>query len=103
VGINAWNLLQVRSALGLLPYNRSYMHLFLPSAATMGVTLLLRKNSVVFGHDWIAVLASAVVAYTVFGAIAVMLGLDADDRLIVKAIWLRVRGFFGPGTSEAQA
>ena len=101
-GINVWNLLQVRSALGLLPYNRSYAHLFLPSAATVAVTVLLRKNSAIFGHDWIAVLASAVVAYTVFGAIAVTFGLDADDRLIAKAILLRIRGIAGLGTAGAE-
>jgi O-antigen/teichoic acid export membrane protein len=102
MGINVWNLLQVRRALGLLPYNRSYTHLFLPSAATLGVTVLIRKNSATFGHDWIAVLASAVLAYTVFGAIAVMFGLDADDRLIAKAILLRIRGIVGRGSAGAE-
>lgn len=100
VGMNGWNLLQARSALGLSPYNRSYLHLLLPAVAMLGVTLLLKKNSAMFSHDWIAVGASTVTAYAVFGAILLMFGLDADDRLIASAVWLRVRGAVGLGPSE---
>jgi hypothetical protein len=101
VGMNVLNLLQARSALGLSPYNRSYVHLLAPAAAMVGATLLLRKNSAIFSHDWIAVGAAAIMAYTVFGGMVLMFGLDADDRLIANAVWLRIRGAVGLGPSEA--
>jgi O-antigen/teichoic acid export membrane protein len=100
VGMNAWNLLQVRLALGLSPYNRSYFHVLPPAAAAIGVTLLLKKNSALFGHDWVAVGVAIFLAYMVFGAIVLVFGLNEDDRLIANAIWLRVRGAVGRGPSE---
>ena len=101
VGVNGWNMLEVRKSLGLSAYNRSYAHLLLPAAAMLGVTLALKKVSTFFVHDWVAAGVAVFMAYAVFGAIILMFGLDADDRMIANAIWSRVRGALGMGSSEA--
>ena len=95
IGMNLWNLLEVRTALGLSPYNRSYLRLLPPAVATLGVVSLLKWKAGIFHHDWLAVGATGILAYIVFAAIVLGFGLDADDRLIVNAIWARVCGAFG--------
>jgi O-antigen/teichoic acid export membrane protein len=95
VGMNVWNLLQVRAALQLSPYNRSYLHLLAPTLAALAATLLLKKNAAVFHHDWFAVGMSLVVAYAVFASIIFVFGLDPDDRMIAGAVWSRLCGVFG--------
>ena len=94
VGVNAWNLLEVRKALGISPYNRGYLHLVLPTIAVLGVTLLLKKYSPMFNHDWLAVGVALGIGYCIFAAIVLVTGLDDDDRLIATAIWSRIRGTF---------
>jgi O-antigen/teichoic acid export membrane protein len=92
VGINAWNLWEVRKALRISPYNRSYLHLMIPAAAMLAVTVVMKKSMALFHHEWIAIGCALGLAYVVFSAVAVGFGLDADDRLIARAIWARVRG-----------
>jgi O-antigen/teichoic acid export membrane protein len=91
-GINLWNLLEVRTSLGLFPYNRSYLRLLPPTLAALAVILLLKRNAETFRHDWLTVSATTLAAYIVFATIVLAFGLDADDRLIANAIWSRVRG-----------
>jgi O-antigen/teichoic acid export membrane protein len=95
VGINLWNLLEVRHALGLSPYNRSYVRLALPTLAMLSVTVLLRMNSGAFRHNWIAPAVALLLAYAVFAASVLAFGLDSDDRLIAAAIWSRLRTTMG--------
>jgi O-antigen/teichoic acid export membrane protein len=95
VGINLWNLTEVRKALGLSPYNRSYIHLVLPTLVMLAATILLRMNLGVFGRDWLAAAAALLLAYAVFAAAILVRGLDADDRLIATAIWSRLRAAIG--------
>jgi O-antigen/teichoic acid export membrane protein len=95
VGINLWNLIEVRRTLGIFPYTRSYLRLLLPALAMLTVTLVLKSYSNLFRHDWIAVGVTMIVAYTVFAAIVLTFGLNVDDRLIANAIWSRVRGVLG--------
>jgi O-antigen/teichoic acid export membrane protein len=91
VGINLWNLLEVRKALGLSPYNRSYIRLVPPTLAMLAATVLLRMNSRAFGHDWVAAGVAFLLAYAVFATAILAFGLDADDWLILTAIWSRLR------------
>jgi O-antigen/teichoic acid export membrane protein len=93
-GVNAWSLIEVRRTLGLSPYNRGYLRLLIPMAGALAVTLVLKMYSNVFHHDWLAVGVALAVAYAVFAVVTLMVGLDADDRLIVTAIWARVRNIF---------
>jgi O-antigen/teichoic acid export membrane protein len=94
VGLNVLNLIQVRKALGLSPYNRSYLRLLFPTLATVVSSVVLYRFAFIFHHDWIAVGATLAVAYGLFAAVVLMLGLDADDRLIASAIWSRMRATF---------
>jgi O-antigen/teichoic acid export membrane protein len=102
VGMNVFNLLEVRKALGITPYNRSYLHLFLPTAATLALTLVLKKWAFVFRHDWLAVGGALVLAYCVFPAVFYFIaGLDADDRLIASALRSRMRAALGRTGEQA--
>ena len=98
VGMNVWNLLEVRKVLGLSPYNRSYLRLLPPAIATAAAMLVLRRYAGVFHHDWLTVGVALTLAYGIFAAVVLLSGLDADDKLIAKAIWSRVRGtLISPG------
>jgi O-antigen/teichoic acid export membrane protein len=88
---NLWSLLEVRKSLGLFPYNRSYWTLAAPATVTVAVAIGLRSALVRFLPDIFVVVASTVVAYGVFIATVLLLGLNADDRMIAGAIWSRIR------------
>jgi O-antigen/teichoic acid export membrane protein len=95
VGTNVWNLVEVRSALKLSPYNRSYLKLLPSLAGALLVTLLVGKASAFMKVEWIVIAAALVLAYGTFTGVVFFMGLDADDRLIADAVWMRVRGAFG--------
>jgi O-antigen/teichoic acid export membrane protein len=100
IGQNIWNLLEVRSALGITPYNRGYLRLFLPTGATLALILAFNRYSFAFHHNWLAIGVTLVTSYGLFATIFYMVGLDADDRLIASAVWSRVRNVFGgPGAA----
>jgi|SRR5579872_572917 O-antigen/teichoic acid export membrane protein len=95
IGMNGWNLLEVRKAMGLTPYNRSYWSLLLPSGLTLAVIFAVKKYELVFHHNWLVVGVAMIAAYSVFPAVFYFTaGLDADDRLIASALWSRMRGIF---------
>ncbi len=94
VGVNTWNLLEVRKALGISPYNRGYLRLVPPTIAALIVTLSVKRYSHVLNRDWLAVGVALGLAYCLFAAIVLMTGLDDDDRLIATAMWSRIRGAF---------
>jgi O-antigen/teichoic acid export membrane protein len=88
---NCWNLAQVRSALGLWPYNRSYLRLLPAVVASLVVTVLVRWQTGNFGQHWTGAVAAVVLAYLVFAGLAIAKGLDTDDRLIIDAVLRRIR------------
>lgn len=100
VGVNVWNLSEVRHALGMHPYNRSYLKLVPASAAAVAAAFALRHYAHVFEHKWIAAGAALLVAYSVFAATVVALGLDDDDTLIVRAVVSRLAVLFGRTAPE---
>ena len=84
----------VHARLDLLPYNRQALRLVLPAAASALVT--------VGGWWWVrpqtsfwAMIAVLGAAYAVFVAIAAVVGLDPDDRIIARAVWQRLRALRG--------
>ncbi len=89
---NLWNLSEVRKALGISPYNRSYYALLIPASLAAVAAALLRKWSASFAHPWMAVLLALVVAYAVFLGTAVKYALDEDDRMIAMSAWAQIRG-----------
>lgn len=91
IGSNSWNLWEVRKVLGLSPFTRSYMRLFVPTISTVMVTILVKHEAGVFRHDWLAVATALLTSYVAFGVAVVALGLDSDDRLVIHALWERVR------------
>ena len=101
VGVNVWNLVEVRSALKLFPYNRSYLKLVPPLASAFFVTWLASKLAISTSifismkTDLIVIFVALVSAYATFSAVALLMGLDEDDRLIANAVWARVRGAVG--------
>jgi O-antigen/teichoic acid export membrane protein len=95
VGVNVWNLVEVRSRLNLSPYNRSYLRLLPSIGSAILLCWLVRRASVWLKVDWILIGVAFVLSYAAFSAVAFAAGLDADDRLIASAMWTRVRGAFG--------
>jgi O-antigen/teichoic acid export membrane protein len=92
IGINAWNLSEVRKALNLSPYNRSYLHLVPAGLAMLLVTLVLQREVVLNSMEWLVIVGSAIIAYAVFLGVLLLFGLDSDDRLVWHAVWSKLRG-----------
>jgi O-antigen/teichoic acid export membrane protein len=90
-GTNAWNLLVVRKVLGLSPFSPSFSRLLLPAVMSVLVALGIQHEASRIGHDWLAVAAGLLGTYGVFAGVTFAFGLDADDRLIVDAVWARIR------------
>jgi len=85
---NAWSLREVRSELGLFPYNRSYGPLAAPVLVSV-TTLLVMRHFLAGG--WQLVALSLLLAYASLIAGSLLFGLDEDDRMIVRAAWQRLR------------
>ena len=89
---NLWYLWEVRRKLGMSPYNRSYFRLLAPFAVTLLVLLIERRFLFGFHSDLVLIATALVAGYVAFTGIALLTGLDPDDRLILGAIWLRTGG-----------
>ena len=94
IGTNTWNLFEVRSALRLSPYNRSYLRLLPSLIGALLVALLVSRTAPAGWPDWVVILVAVLLAYSVFAALTLAVGLNADDRLVANAIWARVQGNF---------
>lgn len=102
VGMNVWNLLEVRAALQLSPYNWSYAKLLPSVGGAVLVTLAMRWTIAGAMRPWILLPAAMLLAYAAFAAITVVIGVDADDRLVIHAVWLRIRGTWQGLTQSVQ-
>jgi hypothetical protein len=87
-----WYLLEVRRKLGMSPYNMSYFRLTGPFAATLLVLLIERRFLLGTHSDLLLIAIAPVAGYVAFTGIALLTGLDSDDRFILGAIWLRTGG-----------
>lgn len=97
VGMNVWNLLEVRKCLHLSPYNLSYLKL-VPSVGSAAAVVYLLSRTSLFAHAQLAgVLVSLILSYVIFTFVTLALGLDADDRLITDAVRTRLRLMFAKG------
>ena len=92
IGTNVWNLMEVRSALKLSPYNRSYLNLLPSISSALLVTLLLSRIFASTRPDWIGIVTAVLAAYSAFAAVTFAVGVNADDRVVADAVWARVRG-----------
>jgi O-antigen/teichoic acid export membrane protein len=91
---NLWGLAEVHKALGIQPSAGKYAALVLPTVAMVGSVLLLQHFVAARWPAWVAVLAALTIGYLVFGCVS-LLSLDADDRLVARAIWSRIRQMAG--------
>ncbi len=95
-------LREVRASLSLTPYNRTYL-LLIPSAlAALGSTFAIKLGAQHLATQqvsaqWLGVLISLVVSYGAFCGLALMFGLDGDDKMILHAVRDRIRGIAGSG------
>jgi O-antigen/teichoic acid export membrane protein len=94
---NYWYLRQVRAALQLSPYNRTYLHLLGPCLASLAVTAGFRLlgRSLGLHPEWLWIGAALVASYATFCVLALRAGLDSDDKMIVSAIRNRVLNALG--------
>ncbi len=92
---NYLNLQEVRAALQISPYNRTYLRLLLPGGASVAAVLGVRYLTAGFHPEWMAIAAALVVSYATFCGLALLVGLDDDDRMIVTAIQHRLMGAVG--------
>ncbi len=99
---NYLSLRQVWSALHLSPYNRTYLRLLGPCSASLAAVLCLRFLGIGFYPEWLPIVAALVVAYGTFCGLSLIVGLDADDRMIVNAIQSRLLGAMGRNRSATQ-
>lgn len=91
-GTNLWNLAQVKTVLGLSPYNRSYFRLFVPTLSTAILVVGCRYLTAKMSPQWIAIILALVVGYAVFVCGVMLAGLNDDDRLIANAVVSKLRG-----------
>ena len=96
---NYLNLREVRAALQLSPYNRTYLRLFLPCTASIVAVLGIRLLTSNLHPEWMAIAAGLIAAYAVFCGLSLLVGLDGDDRMIVTAIHRRLLGAVGRSSS----
>jgi O-antigen/teichoic acid export membrane protein len=92
VSSNLWNLMQVRQALQISPYNRSYFALAIPATLDVATVALVRVWAASMAHPWLGILAALAGSYLVFCAVALKFSLDVDDKMIAMSAWGQLRG-----------
>lgn len=90
--INLMYLREVKAVLGLTPYNRSYARLIFPVLGTAAIVALVRMEADRFHTSILAIVAGLSLGYLAFVSLALLAGLDEDDRLVAGAMWSRLRG-----------
>jgi len=88
---NIWNLAEVRKALEIFPYNRSYFALMIPALLSVGAVVVLRIWALPSMRPWLGILAAVAVSYIVFAVFALNFSLDDDDRMVAASAWAQVR------------
>jgi hypothetical protein len=87
---NLLRLVMVRIHLGLWAYHRGWLRLLVPLGASAGVVWGLWRWQGQVG-EVLAMLLALMLAYLVFAAVAWVLCLDGDDRLLLGALWENVQ------------
>ena len=90
--INLMYLREVKAVLGLTPYNRSYVRLILPVLGTAAIVALVRMEASRFHGFVLSIVVGLVLGYLAFISLALVAGLNEDDRLIAGAVGAKVRG-----------
>ena len=96
-------LVEVRRELKFYPYSGSFLRLVPPLAAA-AVVLILVHRVLPLRSGWIEIAVGMVLAYVVFGGLALAFSFDEDDWVIAHAAWSRLRRFCGhPPDAETQS
>jgi O-antigen/teichoic acid export membrane protein len=88
-------LREVRAALQLSPYNRTYLRLIVPAMMSLGVTFSIKFLVRQLQPQWLWIGITLMISYATFCGLSLLFGLDDDDRMIVTAIRGRVQGTIG--------
>ncbi|HXJ90001.1 MAG TPA: flippase [Candidatus Binatia bacterium] len=88
---NVWNLLEVRKALHIIPYNRSYFALGIPGLFSVAAAVLMRVWGGGTVAPWLEILGAVILSYMVFTGFALKFSLSEDDRIIATSAWAQVR------------
>jgi O-antigen/teichoic acid export membrane protein len=88
-------LREVRRALQLSPYNRTYLRLILPALAALGMAFGVKLASGQLQPQWLWMAIALVISYGVFCGLSLSFGLDDDDKMILTAVRGRIRGVAG--------
>ncbi len=92
VGVNVWGLYEVKASLRMTPYNATYWRL-LPALLVMGVvSIMILKVCRGWRFEWAGIGLGLLGAYVAFVAVALLTGLDSDDKSVVAAVWYRLKG-----------
>jgi O-antigen/teichoic acid export membrane protein len=99
---NYMYLREVRAALQLSPYNRTYLRLIVPAMMSLGVTLCIKFLVRQLQPQWVWIGVTLTLSYATFCALSLVFGLDDDDRMIVTAIRGRVQATIGKFGSSSE-
>lgn len=101
---NGLLLREVRVALQLSPYNRTFLRLLGPGLASLALTEGLRwlTRPLKLYPEWLWIGIGLVLSYASFSGLALLAGLDDDDKMIVAAVRGRVLGAIGRPPSLSQ-
>jgi O-antigen/teichoic acid export membrane protein len=91
VAVNTCYLITVRRVLGLFPYDTSYFRLLLPGVGMLSVLFVIRETFSAIWPAWATLGASLLLAYVIFLGLALVFGLNADDKLVAQMIWARIQ------------
>jgi O-antigen/teichoic acid export membrane protein len=87
-GFNIIRVLLVNHILGMIPWSRGLGKGLVAGAISFGLAMLLREHV----HGLVQVALVSILILAVYALIVRVMGLDADDRLILRTLWSRLRG-----------
>jgi O-antigen/teichoic acid export membrane protein len=96
-------LRQVRVALQLSPYNRTYLRLAAPALGSLALTEALYRLLVSYNlrPEWLWIGITLLLSYASFSGFVLLAGLDNDDKMIVTAVRNRLLGVLGRTPSRS--
>ncbi len=92
-GLFTLGLLQVRRSLGFWPYDRRYLKGALATALSLCALILFR--GVISSASPLALCGLTITSLVVFGITLILLGLDAEDRLLARLLRERLKNRSG--------
>jgi len=100
---NFWYARQVRAALGLTPYNRTYWRLLPPILGSVAAAYAFRPISSAVHPVWFGLIISVIGVYMVFVALVLLIGLKDEDRVLAHDVWMHMRRRSGGNSVPAKA